>query len=223
MVAVSHEADLALLAVDDPSIFEGIAPLPLGELPEVQQNVVVYGFPTGGDTLSATEGVVSRIEHQTYAHSTLDLLAVQLDAAVNPGNSGGPVILQDRVVGVVMQRLLDTDNIGYMVPGPVVERFLRDLRDGDYDGIPALGLSWQSIENAALKKIYGLGSDESGVVVTAVAPGMPAKKLIKKGDVILSIDKHDVAGDGTVEFRPHERTSMDYYVQQHQIGDRINV
>jgi hypothetical protein len=122
-----------------------------------------------------------------------------------------------------MQSLRNADNIGYMVPGPVVERFLRDLRDRDYDGIPALGLSWQSIENAALKKMYGLKSDESGVVVTAVAPGIPAASKIKEGDVIVSIDSHDVAGDGTVEFRPHERTSMDYYVQQHQLGDLMEV
>jgi len=184
---------------------------------------VVYGFPEGGDTLSATEGVVSRIEHQRYAHSRLELLAVQLDAAVNAGNSGGPVLLRDRVVGVVMQSLLDADNIGYMIPGPVVERFLRDLTDGDYDGIPALGLSWQSIENDALRKMYDLGNQETGVLVTVVAPEMPAARQIEEGDVIVSIDGHDVAGDGTVEFRPQERTSMDYYIQQHQIGDRIHV
>ena len=223
VVAVSHEADLALLRVDDPSVLEGITPLQLGDLPEVQQDVVVYGFPEGGDTLSATEGVISRIEHQRYVHSRLDLLAVQLDAAVNAGNSGGPVLFRDRVVGVVMQTLIDADNIGYMVPGPVVERFLRDLKDGDYDGIPDLGLSWQSIENEALRKMYDLGSQQSGVLVTAVASEMPAATQIEEGDVIVSIDGHDVAGDGTVEFRPHERTSMDYYVQQHQIGDWIHV
>ena len=122
-----------------------------------------------------------------------------------------------------MQSLRDADNIGYMVPGPVVERFLRDLEDGDYDGIPALGLSWQSIENEALRKMYALGKQETGVLVTSVAAEMPADGQIEEGDVIVSIDRHDVAGDGTVEFRPQERTSMDYYVQQHQIGDRIHV
>jgi S1-C subfamily serine protease len=223
VVAVSHEADLALLTVVDPTFFEGITPLPFGDLPEVQQGVVVYGFPKGGDTLSATEGVVSRIEHQTYAHSDLDLLAVQLDAAVNSGNSGGPVMLGDRVVGVVMQSFPGADNIGYMVPSPVLYRFLKDLADGTYHGIPSLGIRWQRVENEDLKRMLGLQDDQSGVLVTVVLPGMPAEGKLREGDVVRSVDGHAVAGDGTVEFRPHERTSMNYYVQQHQVGDAVTV
>ena len=223
VVAVSHEADLALLTVPDASFFEGVTPLPFGELPDVQEDVVVYGFPKGGDTLSATEGVVSRIEHQTYAHSNLNLLAVQLDAAVNSGNSGGPVLLDNQVVGVVMQSLESADNIGYMVPSPVLYRFLKDLADGQYDGIPSLGIHWQRVENEALKKMLGLESDQSGVLVTVVLPGMPAAGRLREGDVIRSVDGHAVAGDGTVEFRPRERTSMSYYVQQHQVGDAVTV
>ena len=61
VVAVSHETDLALLTVDDPSFFQNLEALELGELPEMQQEVVVYGFPIGGDTLSATKGVISTI------------------------------------------------------------------------------------------------------------------------------------------------------------------
>jgi S1-C subfamily serine protease len=223
VVAVSHEADLALLTVPDTSFFEGVTPLPFGDLPDVQEDVVVYGFPEGGDTLSATEGVVSRIEHQTYAHSNLNLLAVQLDAAVNSGNSGGPVLLENRVVGVVMQSLERADNIGYMVPSPVLYRFLKDLTDGTYDGIPSLGIHWQRVENEDLKKMMGLEGDQSGVLVTVVLPGMAADGKLREGDVIRSVDGHSVAGDGTVEFRPRERTSMSYYVQQHQVGDTVTV
>ena len=223
VVAVSHEADLALLTVPDVSFFEGVTPLPFGELPDVQEDVVVYGFPEGGDTLSATEGVVSRVEHQTYAHSNLDLLAVQLDAAVNSGNSGGPVLLDNQVVGVVMQSLESADNIGYMVPSPILYRFLKDLSDGQYDGIPSMGFHWQPVENDGLKAMLGLQDDQSGVLVKAVLPGMPASGKLHEGDVIRSVDGHAVAGDGTVEFRPDERTSMNYYIQQNQVGDMLTM
>lgn len=92
VIAMANDADLALLGIEDPTFFEGVTPLELGTLPRLQNEVTVLGFPTGGDTLSSTAGVVSRIEHRRYVHSGMSLLAAQLDAAINSGNSGGPVI-----------------------------------------------------------------------------------------------------------------------------------
>jgi S1-C subfamily serine protease len=221
--AVSHDADLALLAVDDPAFANGIAPLDLGDLPEVRQAVAVYGFPEGGDTLSITEGVISRIEHNRYAHSTIELLAAQIDAAVNPGNSGGPVVHKQRVVGVVMQILQDSENIGYMVPVPVIRHFLVDVADGRYDGFPEDGILSQSMENGALRRRHGLGPAETGVLVTWVRPGMPGHGRVHPGDVITAVDGHAVGDDGTVEFRPGERTRADHFTQMHQIGEPLLV
>ena len=61
-VAMGNDCDLALLTVDDPEFFEGIVPLELGELPNLKETVTVIGYPEGGDKVSITEGVVSRIE-----------------------------------------------------------------------------------------------------------------------------------------------------------------
>jgi len=221
VLAVTHEADLALLTVKDTSFFKGVRPLKFAELPEVKQEVVVYGFPEGGDSLSMTKGVVSRIEHQRYAHSLIELLATQLDAAINSGNSGGPVLDGEHIVGVVMQTRKNSENIGYMVPAPVIDHFLTDMRDGQYDGFPEDGVYVQSMENESLKAMYGLKSNQSGALVTAVIPGSPADGHLLPGDIILSIDGHAVADDGTVEFRPKERTRADYYIQQHQLGEKV--
>ena len=221
VLAVSHAADLALLGVDDPSFFKGITPLELGELPEVQQDVLVYGFPEGGDMLSTTKGVISRIEHQDYVHSSIELLAAQIDAAVNPGNSGGPVMVDGLVVGVVMQGLKKAQNISYMVPVNIVKHFLKDIKDGTLDGFPEDGITFQSMENTALKDKYGLGSDQSGVLVVSIFPGTPAQGKIFPGDVILAVDGYEVADDGTVEFRSGERTAMNYCTQMHQVGEDL--
>ncbi|MGD8763886.1 MAG: serine protease [Desulfobacteraceae bacterium] len=223
VVAISHEADLALLTVDELSFFKNTRPLEIGKLPEVEQEVIVYGFPTGGDSMSTTKGVISRIEHQRYTHSQIDLLAAQLDAAINPGNSGGPVMKGDHIVGVVMQIRKESENIGYMVPVPVIEHFLTDLEDGRYDGIPEDGIFFQSMENESLRIKYGLKDDQSGVLVVSVTPGSPASGEIFPGDVLLKIDGHRVADDGTVEFRPRERTGCNYYTQKHQIGEKISM
>ena len=223
VLAVSHAADLALLTVDDRLFFNGITPLQLGNLPEVQQEVTVYGFPEGGDTLSITKGVVSRVEHDSYAHSSVELLAAQIDAAINSGNSGGAVMVRDKISGVVMQYLADSENIGYMVPAPMIKHFLNDLKDGRYDGIPEDGIIAQAMENVSLKRRYGLGKDQHGMLVVSVQPGAPAEGIVKPGDVILAIDGHDVADDGTIEFRPKERTSAAFYTQLHQIGETLRL
>ncbi len=223
VVSVSHEADLALITVDNPTFFKGIKPIQFGELPNVQDEVIVYGFPEGGDSLSTTIGVISRIEHQRYAHSLIKLLAAQLDAAINSGNSGGPVIIGDRIVGVVMQSLEGSENIGYMVPVPVIDHFLVDVEDGHYDGFPQLGIGLQKLENETLKNIFNVKNNISGALVNYIFPGTPAAGKIIPGDVIISIDGHDIADDFTVEFRPKERTNLNYYIQKHQIGENLKL
>jgi len=129
----------------------------------------------------------------------------------------------DRVVGVVMQSLSKSQNIGYMVPVPVVQHFLTDMEDGRYDGFPEDGITFQTMENSALRKMYGLGEKRSGGLVISVLPGTPAQGRIFPGDVILSLDGRNVADDGTVEFRSGERTSANYCTQQHQLGEEMRL
>src|SRR5690606_37853679 len=114
---------------------------PFGELPALRTPVSTVGFPTGGELISITEGIVSRIDFRRYAHSGYsEHLLVQVDSAINPGNSGGPVVQEGKVVGVAFQGLSSAENTGYIIPVPVVERFLRDIDDGVYNGHPHDGL-----------------------------------------------------------------------------------
>ena len=220
---VSHEADLALLTVDEPAFFEGLHPLELGELPGKQQEVTVLGFPVGGDALSLTKGVVSRVEHQASAHGIGSLLAVQIDAAVNPGNSGGPVVAGGKIAGVVTQILNGEQNISYATSPPVIRHFLDDVADGRYDGFPSLGINTQRLDSPALKAWLRMSSGHTGVRVANVAPGSPASRVLQKDDVLLTVAGHAIADDGTVEFRPRERTQFDLYVDERQIGDRLPI
>ena len=92
---VSHEADLAIITVDEPGFFSDLQALTIGDLPEPLQEVSVYGYPIGGKTLSITKGILSRVEQQVYAHAGAYLLAGQIDAAINPGNSGGALLNEE--------------------------------------------------------------------------------------------------------------------------------
>ncbi|MEM7396333.1 MAG: PDZ domain-containing protein, partial [Verrucomicrobiota bacterium] len=61
------------------------------------------------------------------------------------------------------------------------------------------------------------------VMIVKVLPGSAAEGHLKPGDIVLSLEGHSVADDGTVEFRPNERTSLSYYVQSHQIGESMDL
>src|SRR5689334_15417381 len=160
---VGHDCDLAVLTVKDEHFFENLEPLELGDLPKVRSAVVTYGYPAGGEEISYTRGVVSRIELETYAHiGNRRLLTCQTDAAINPGNSGGPVIQDDRVVGVAFQGMAGLENTGFFIPPPVIEHFLKDISDGHYDGFPQAGIRVVSLQNPAHRKYLKLPDDDFG-------------------------------------------------------------
>ncbi len=68
----------ALLTVDDDEFWEGVLPVEFGSLPALQDAVTVVGYPIGGDTISVTSGVVSRIEILSYVHGSTELLGLQV-------------------------------------------------------------------------------------------------------------------------------------------------
>ena len=162
---IAHDCDLALLSVEDFKDFESFPTFEFGEVPSLESQVRVIGYPIGGDRISVTRGVVSRIDFQPYSHSRADShLAVQIDAAINPGNSGGPVVQDSKVVGVAFQGLRQADNTGYIIPTPVMKRFLKDIEDGTYDQYADLGISEFPLHNPAMRKALGLPDDGKGVL-----------------------------------------------------------
>jgi S1-C subfamily serine protease len=131
ILVIGYQCDLALLAVDDEAFWLDSEPLRWGGLPELQEKVVCVGYPTGGDQISCTCGIVSRVDVKGYVNRHWCLLAIQIDAAINhgtsfpsccplsltgispAGNSGGPVFMHDRVVGVAFSAISNAQNIGY--------------------------------------------------------------------------------------------------------------
>src|SRR4029077_3455777 len=102
-----------------------LEPLAFGKLPHVRTTVTTYGYPAGGEQISYTRGVVSRIELQNYVHTgNRSFLGVQTDAAINPGNSGGPVLQDGLVVGVAFQGAQGLENTGFFIAPQVINHFL---------------------------------------------------------------------------------------------------
>lgn len=219
---IGHDCDLAILTVRDDTFFSGTSALSFGdELPALNDSVLVLGYPMGGDRLSLTKGVVSRIDYSLYTHSTVDAhLVMQVDAAINPGNSGGPVLFNDKVVGVAFQGIMGAQNLGYTIPLPVLNHFLTDIEDGQYDGYPELGIEHMPLLNAALRADLGVPTGMGGVVAWYVDPFGAAASLVKAGDVLLSIDGHPIAEDGSVRL-DNNRVEYAEFTERKQCNERI--
>jgi S1-C subfamily serine protease len=215
----AHECDLALITVDDPAFFEGITPLTFGGLPKVRSSVTTNGYPAGGTQISYTRGVVSRIEMQNYAHiGNKNFLAVQTDAAINLGNSGGPVLQEGKVVGVAFQGIKSLEGAGFFIPTPVVRHFLKDIEDGKYDGFPVAGISSRTLENPAYRRSLGLPMDGRGIAVNALLPIPSTQELLKFDDVILEVNGFPVSSDGTTIYEGN-RVQMGVAFHELQQGE----
>ncbi|KXZ44654.1 hypothetical protein GPECTOR_64g148 [Gonium pectorale] len=229
VLSVGVDCDIAALEVDDPAFWEpspGAPPPPvldLGPLPRLQDGVAVVGYPVGGDTISVTAGVVSRIEVTDYSHGSTDLLAIQIDAAINSGNSGGPVFNRAcQCVGIAFQALVgsDVENVGYVIPAPVVAHFLTDyMRTGGFSGFPALGVQWQRLESEALRRAVGMAAGQKGVLVRGVNPSSAVAGVLRPDDVLLSFDGTPISNDGTVPFRTGERIAFSHLITSKFVGD----
>ena len=222
---VAHDCDLAMLEVEDDTFFKGTTHLDLGGIPELESLVSVYGFPIGGDRLSVTRGVVSRIDYNAYTHSGREShLAIQIDAAINPGNSGGPVMQEDKVVGVAFQGFRGdvAQNVGYMIPTPVIRRFLKDVEDGKYDHYVDIAIRWMPLENPAMRRHLQRPNDGRGVVVTDVFSEGSSDGHLQKGDVLLSIDGYPIESDGSVRLEG-KPVQLEEIVERKFSGEEVSL
>lgn len=223
VVFIGHDCDLAVLEVEDDGFYEGLEALEIGSLPKVRSTVVTYGYPAGGEQISYTRGVVSRIELQNFVHGgNRSLLGVQTDAAINPGNSGGPVIQDGLVVGVAFQGASGLENTGFFIAPSVIQHFLKDIDDGTYQGFPYAGIRAVSLQNPAHRRSLGLGPTGPGARVDAVLPGSGARGILEEDDVILKIGDYDVASDATIVLEEN-RLNMTAALHSAQHGEKVSM
>lgn len=214
VVAVAPGIDLAVLKLDDPSFFRKHSPVRRSSvLPQIKDSVLVYGFPVGGNSLSITKGIVSRIEFVGYSFDTSGL-RIQIDAAINPGNSGGPAIADGQMIGLAFSRLAgDAQSIGYIIPNEEIDLFLADIADGHYDGKPAMYDELQTLESPALRSYLKLDNSVTGIVVHHPFRSDAAYPL-KEWDVITRIGETPIDDQGMVSIGSDVRVSFLYLLQK---------
>lgn len=219
VIAYAPGVDLALLELveDKEEFFKDRPALPFADdLPAIRGDVSAYGYPLGGKDLSVTKGIVSRIEVAGYKHGFIGL-RIQVDAALNPGNSGGPAIINDKIVGIVFSGMSQADNIGYLIPVKEVKDFLSDAKDGSYDGRPGLEIgSMQTLENQALRDKFNLDDETTGMLINRAPEDSDSP--FKVWDIVTHIGEHDIDNIGNCKIRDDLRGNFRYFA--HQVIDK---
>ncbi len=209
--------DIAVIKIEPEG--EGINALKLGDSDAllVGQSVVAIGTPLGQLAGSATTGIISGIERSVTASSgwfgatarTYEDV-IQTDAAVNPGNSGGPLInSQGEVIGINFATTAGADNISFAIPINRVKGRLEEYRMYGRFIRPYLGVTYQMVtEYEALYYIDVV----AGALILRVEPGSPADQGgLKRGDIIT------VFGEEVVD------RSLADIIQQHEVDQEVEL
>ena len=187
-----RDSDVAVLKIDA----RGLTPVTLGSSDDMKVGEAIYvvGNPLGELTYTMTSGIVSALDREIATDRNTNINMFQLDAAVNAGNSGGPVYdSYGRVLGIVTAKYKSTgiEGLGFAIPINDAAAIARELIDHGYvTGKAYLGIIVTTMSEADAQRY----NYKAGVYVTEVTEGSCAEKAgLKKGDVILALDGKEVA------------------------------
>jgi len=217
-ICFHEDYDLALLQITGykPKYF-----FKLGDSDQVRSGdrVKAVGFPLGSNQLKVTEGIVSGREDGS----------IQTDTALNPGNSGGPLLLEetDEVIGINYLLLSNANAVGYAVPINhyylIKDELMKSGNNRVIINRPFLGFEFQNTNNDFIK-MSGSTCKKGGVLVTRVYPGSPMEKAgVKKGHIICSLNGYQVDQNGQIEIRKNELAPLSSVIHTIKNGDKIPI
>jgi serine protease Do len=213
LIGSDSTADLAVLKVEG----KGYSFLNFGDnnLMRVGDVVCAIGNPMGDLPNTQTVGSLSAMSREITVEG-VRMTVLQTDAAVSPGNSGGPLInSKGEVIGIVSAKSVDesVEGIGFAIPANIAKPYIEDLKEhGKIQGRPYLGISVDQNYSAYAQR-YGL---KPGAYVASVEPGSCAAKAgLQEGDVITSVGEYEVNSYETLvsaknQFKAGETTEFTY-------------
>ncbi|MEL7431648.1 MAG: trypsin-like peptidase domain-containing protein [Chlamydiota bacterium] len=218
---IGHDCDLALLEIDDPEFSLLSEPVIFGSEVREGDEITAIGYSGLFANPIFTKGIASPSHHYPYFHSGAYLHCIQIDAAINPGHSGGPVIHHGKVVGVAFQKLCSPvlDNVGFMIPVSVVKHFLSEANHGYYTGFPLLPIDFQPLENPAIRRYFFLTDDVTGILVTETT----FCSELKNEDIITKIDNIPIQNDGSIYVDGIKRDLFCYILLKKHVGDCVQL
>lgn len=191
VIGYDTDCDLAVLKIQA----DGLVAAEFGNSDELKlgQSVIAIGNPLGFDLMdTVTSGIVSGLNRQININDK-SMTLMQTDAAINSGNSGGPLINKyGQVIGINSSKMsasyseTSIEGIGFAIPSNEAAKIVEDIMEYGYvTGKPQLGISCQNVTDT-ISRMYGL---PMGVYITTVADNSAADKAgLQAGDIIIEVD-----------------------------------
>jgi len=161
-------------------------------------------------------------------------MTIQIDAAVNPGNSGGPVIdiEGNHVVGIAFMHTADAQNMCNMIPEFTIQHYLKEFeKTGKFNGVCDLGITYTNLDNKTQQRVF-LGNNEHNLKSGALVY-VSSNLSIKPGDILHSIDGTKIQNDGTISMSDtyeildqedmEEKVPYWHILRTKHPGDKINI
>lgn len=192
LVGTDVQTDLAVIKIEA----NGLTPAVFGDSDDLKvgEQAIVIGNPLGQLGGSVTSGIISALDREiTIGGQVMNLL--QIDAAVNPGNSGGGLFnAKGELVGVINAKSSgeDVEGIGFAIPSNTAKKVADELmKNGYVSGRASLGISVVQIDDAQTALMYRV--DNIGVYILSVNEGSAAEKAgLQAGDRIVTINDTEV-------------------------------
>lgn len=215
IINYNAENDLALIDIIENITVPGVVELGDSDTVKVGETVIAIGTPLSTNlSNTVTQGIVSALNREVTSSSKdvgNEVAYIQIDAAINFGNSGGPLFNKSgEVIGINSAKISGdgTEGIGFAIPINVAKSLLGELSVEKL----LIGISGIDI-NSSSQELYGIGGDK-GFFVKEVGKGSPAEKAgLLPNDVIVKFDGKDVVGIDTIESVKKE----------HKAGDTIEI
>jgi S1-C subfamily serine protease len=220
LVGAAASKDVALIHIRDAS---GLAAAALGSSAQlsVGDDVIAIGNALDlGDAPTVTRGIVSAKDRSLDTGEAVLGNLIQTDAAINHGNSGGPLLnTVGEVVGINTAGIENASNLGFAIEIDAIKPIIDQLKDGGAAAAPAVAyLGVQSLDpdelDAQTASDLGIPTGATGAIIYSVVPNSPAAQAgLRAGDLVISADGKAVSGKDDV------RTA----IQAHDPGDTLTL
>ena len=195
LAAVDYDANLAVLSVDDEGFFSDLRPVVFFDSIPLEGPVRAILFESSNEVRSVP-GEVSRISFARYKYGWNRFLGMEITINFQ-GKGGGwgePVFVSGKLLGITW--FYGKNQVAGVIPHTVIEHFLKDLEDGEYDGFVHSGFKFWKLEDPALRSFLAVPPDKTGIYITRTIPGGSADGILKRGDVLLSLEGEPIDSDG---------------------------
>lgn len=230
VVGVDYEANLALLEASangnrSKAFFADLKPMTIEPKASVGDNLNIWQLGRVGE-LIVTQLRLGKVLTSQYVVEGSRFLIYEGQGIVrSEGNSFTvPIVKGGKLAGLLLN--YDSKNqVTTVLPGLIIEHFLRDIADGKNEGFPSLGIEFQQTMDEQFREYLGLKPGQGGMFVSNVMEGGSAHAVgVKKGDIMLSINGHAIDSRGDYDDPDFGRLSMSHIVRgKAYVGDNIEM